>query len=94
MNNLQRHRGPDGEGVWSHPDGTVGFEVQRCDSNTSSSDESAPAVEQRPRPDELPASAAIPLRLETFDDRYDISIDARYGEWNPNGIVVSVFPTG
>ena len=40
--------------------------------------------------DELPASAAIPLRLETFDDRFDISIDPRYGEWNPNGIVVPV----
>jgi hypothetical protein len=44
--------------------------------------------------DELSANAAIPLRLETFDDRYDISIDPRYGEWNPNGIVVSVFPVG
>jgi asparagine synthase (glutamine-hydrolysing) len=29
MNNLQAHRGPDGEGVWTHPAGHVGFGHRR-----------------------------------------------------------------
>lgn len=29
MNGLQRHRGPDGEGVWMHPAGHVGFAHRR-----------------------------------------------------------------
>jgi asparagine synthase (glutamine-hydrolysing) len=29
MNGLQRHRGPDGEGTWLHPNGTVGFGHRR-----------------------------------------------------------------
>lgn len=29
MNELQKHRGPDGEGVWRHPDGFVGFGHRR-----------------------------------------------------------------
>jgi asparagine synthase (glutamine-hydrolysing) len=29
MNQLQRHRGPDGEGVWVHPSGHVGFAHRR-----------------------------------------------------------------
>ncbi len=29
MNTLQRHRGPDGEGVWQHPRGVVGFAHRR-----------------------------------------------------------------
>lgn len=29
MNNLLRHRGPDGEGVWMHPAGHVGFAHRR-----------------------------------------------------------------
>jgi asparagine synthase (glutamine-hydrolysing) len=29
MNGLQRHRGPDGEGMWRHPDGCVGFGHRR-----------------------------------------------------------------
>lgn len=29
MNELQRHRGPDGEGVWEHPRGFVGFAHRR-----------------------------------------------------------------
>ena len=29
MNELLRHRGPDGEGVWEHPDGRVGFGHRR-----------------------------------------------------------------
>ena len=29
MNRLQQHRGPDGEGVWSHPNGMVGFAHRR-----------------------------------------------------------------
>ena len=29
MNDLQRHRGPDGEGVWTHPRGLVGFAHRR-----------------------------------------------------------------
>lgn len=29
MNNLLRHRGPDGEGVWAQPDGAVGFGHRR-----------------------------------------------------------------
>ena len=29
MNELQRHRGPDGEGIWQHPRGHVGFAHRR-----------------------------------------------------------------
>jgi len=29
MNVLQRHRGPDGEGLWTHPKGVVGFAHRR-----------------------------------------------------------------
>jgi asparagine synthase (glutamine-hydrolysing) len=29
MNSMLRHRGPDGAGVWSHPDGIVGFSHNR-----------------------------------------------------------------
>ena len=29
MNRLQRHRGPDGEGMWMHPDGNIGFAHRR-----------------------------------------------------------------
>ena len=29
MNDLQRHRGPDGEGIWEHPHGHVGFGHRR-----------------------------------------------------------------
>ncbi len=29
MNALQRHRGPDGEGVWAHAQGRVGFAHRR-----------------------------------------------------------------
>ena len=29
MNGLQRHRGPDGEGAWTHPGGMVGFGHRR-----------------------------------------------------------------
>ncbi len=29
MNDLQRHRGPDGEGVWEHPKGFIGFGHRR-----------------------------------------------------------------
>jgi asparagine synthase (glutamine-hydrolysing) len=29
MNDLQRHRGPDGEGIWTHPKGHVGFAHRR-----------------------------------------------------------------
>jgi len=29
MNTLQRHRGPDGEGIWCHPQGMVGFGHRR-----------------------------------------------------------------
>jgi asparagine synthase (glutamine-hydrolysing) len=29
MNYIQRHRGPDGEGVWSHEDKSVGFSHKR-----------------------------------------------------------------
>ncbi len=29
MNELLRHRGPDGEGIWRHPDGHVGFAHRR-----------------------------------------------------------------
>lgn len=29
MNGLQKHRGPDGEGVWAHPRGIVGFAHRR-----------------------------------------------------------------
>jgi asparagine synthase (glutamine-hydrolysing) len=29
MNTLQKHRGPDGEGIWTHPRGTVGFAHRR-----------------------------------------------------------------
>jgi asparagine synthase (glutamine-hydrolysing) len=29
MNGLQRHRGPDGEGVWEHHAGSVGFGHRR-----------------------------------------------------------------
>ena len=29
MNFLQHHRGPDGEGVWTHPKGFVGFAHRR-----------------------------------------------------------------
>lgn len=39
-------------------------------------------------PDELNLGAAVTLRLQTFDDRFDIYIDPRFGEWDPNGIVV------
>ncbi len=38
--------------------------------------------------DELNLAAAVTLRLQTFDDRFDIWIDPRFGEWDPNGIVV------
>lgn len=40
--------------------------------------------------DELPADAAIPLRVRTLDDRYDISVDPRYGEWNPEVLIAPV----
>jgi len=29
MNRLQRHRGPDGEGIWMHPAGNIGFAHRR-----------------------------------------------------------------
>src|SRR4030042_6787701 len=29
MNDLQRHRGPDGKGIWEHPHGHVGFAHRR-----------------------------------------------------------------
>lgn len=43
-----------------------------------------------PPADQLDPNSIFGLRLETFDDRYDIAIDARFGEWDPNAIVVPV----
>lgn len=40
--------------------------------------------------DHLGDQDAIALRLATFDDRYDIVINPRFGQWDPNAIVVPV----
>lgn len=40
--------------------------------------------------DELPADAAVPLRVRTLDDRFDLSVDPRYGEWNPEFLIAPV----
>lgn len=38
--------------------------------------------------DQLGDQEAISLRLATLDDRYDIVINPRFGQWDPNSIVV------
>jgi peptidyl-prolyl cis-trans isomerase C len=40
--------------------------------------------------DELPPNGIVNARVQTFDDRYDIVIDPRYGEWDPSGSIVPV----
>lgn len=40
--------------------------------------------------DQLSGQEVIGLRLSTFADRYDIVIDPRFGQWDPNAIVVPV----
>ena len=40
--------------------------------------------------DQLGDQDAIVLRLATFEDRYDIVIDPRFGQWDPNAIISPV----
>lgn len=40
--------------------------------------------------DQLGDQDAILLRLATFEDRYDIVIDPRFGQWDPNAIITPV----
>ena len=40
--------------------------------------------------DELPPDVALTIRIQTFEDRYDISIDPRIGEWDPFQLIVPV----
>lgn len=40
--------------------------------------------------DQLGDQDAVVLRLATFEDRYDIVIDPRFGQWDPNAIITPV----
>jgi len=40
--------------------------------------------------DEMPLEAVVPVRVRTLEDRYDISVDPRYGEWDPVFLIAPV----